>query len=256
MMAGILRAQGYRVLGAIDGESAIKVVEDHAVDLALVDINMAPSGGFEFVKYLVIKGLDIPVVIITGDDSTHVLMESNALGVRRVLQKPVEPDRLIQTVQRLLKRKGINPAPLAVTAHDTIFIPEALMARAIDLADKNAAAKKGGPFGAIVTDKDGRILGEGTSGLTSRVDPVAHAEVMAIRKASEKLGSADLSNCVLYCSSEPTMMGKALIASVGIKKVYYGLSHKDTGANENPAAPDYIQMAQADALKMFRHWKN
>ena len=61
MMAGVLRTQGFRVIGAIDGESAIKVVEERPVDLALVDINMSPTGGFEFVKHLVAKGLKIPL---------------------------------------------------------------------------------------------------------------------------------------------------------------------------------------------------
>src|SRR5690606_9990367 len=114
-MAGVLRAQGYRVFGAIDGESAIKVVDDRDIDLALVDINMAPKGGFEFVKYLVVKGIHMPVVVITGDEGTHILREASALGVAQVIQKPVEPEKLIQIVHRLLKRHGINPQPVAVT---------------------------------------------------------------------------------------------------------------------------------------------
>ena len=84
MMAGVLRAQGYRVYGAIDGESAIKVVEDRTIDLAIVDINMAPKGGFEFVKYLVVKGIDVPVVLITGDESSHILVEATQLGVAKI----------------------------------------------------------------------------------------------------------------------------------------------------------------------------
>ena len=106
LMAGILRAQGYRVFGAIDGESAIKVVEDRDIDLALVDINMSPKGGFEFVKFLVVKGIDTPVVIVTGDDSTNILVDASSLGVVTVLQKPVDPDKLLQVVNRILKRRG------------------------------------------------------------------------------------------------------------------------------------------------------
>ena len=255
MMAGILRVLGYRIFGAVDGESAIKVIQDNEIDLALVDINMAPTGGFELVKYMVVKGLKIPVVIITGNDSTDVLMQASALGVAKVIQKPIEPDRLIQTVQRILKRQGFNPAPMAVTAHATSFAPAELMQKTIDLAAKNAASKKGGPFAAIVTDAGGKILGEGVSGVTARVDPTAHAEVMAIRKAAERLGKADLSECVVYCSSEPTMMGRALIISTGIKKVYYGLSHDEIGKykiKEIGAEPEFIQIGHDEALKMFQ----
>ena len=102
MMMGILRVQGFSVYGAIDGETAIKVIEDREIDMALVDVNMAPKGGFEFVKYVVAKGLKFPVVIITASDSADLLMEASALGVAKVIQKPVEPPRLIQTVERIL----------------------------------------------------------------------------------------------------------------------------------------------------------
>ena len=258
MMAAPLRALGFQVYGAIDGESAIKVVEDRAIDLALIDVHMAPKGGFEFVKYLVVHGMDIPVVIITADDNTNILSEAAALGVVKVMQKPVDPVKIVQIAQRILKRRGLNPAPLAVTATDARLTPDQAMARAIELADRNAKSKRGGPFGAVVTDADGKILGEGVNGITSRVDPIAHAEVMAIRHAADRLGRADLSDCVLYCSSYPTMMGQALIASVGIKTVYYGLSADDVRAirTADQTPPRYIQNGQAEAMAVYKNWQS
>lgn len=259
MMTGILREQGYNVLGAIDGESAIKVAEDHPVDMALVDINMSPTGGFEFVKYVVSRGLKIPVVIITGDDSADLLIEASALGVAKVIQKPVQPDRLIQTVQRILKRQGFNPTPLAVEGHQTRYSPEQLMDQTIELAAENARHGRGGPYAALVATKDGQILGIGANGRAARVDPTAHAEVSAIRKAAEKLGSDNLSACVLYCSSQPTKVGEALIASVGIGQVYFGLSHEDTGqikAHKQASQPVYSQLCQNQALEMFKFVTN
>ncbi len=260
MMAGVLRTQGYRIYGAIDGESAIKVVEDRQIDLAFVDVSMSPRGGFEFIKYLVVKSIDIPVVLVTASDSSDTLMEATSLGVKRVIQKPVEPDLLIQIALRLLKKRGLNPRPIAVSGQGARHTPEELMKKAIDLADKNAKSKRGGPFGAVVTDADGKILGEGMNGITSRVDPTAHAEVMAIRKAADKLGKADLSECILYCSSQPTMMGQALIASVGIKKVYYGLSHQEISSVRDPkdAAPKtvYAQLGHDEAMAMFKNWES
>lgn len=257
MMAAVLRAQGFRVFGAIDGESAIKVVEDRNIDLALVDVNMAPKGGFEFVKYLMVKGLDIPVVIITGDDGGHVLMEATSLGVARVINKPVEPDKLVGIVQRLLKRQGINPQPMGVVVKDSKFLPDEIMAKAIALADRNAKSKLGGPFGAIVASSEGKILGEGANGITSRVDPTAHAEVMAIRQAADRLGRSDLFDCILYCSSQPTMMGQALIASVGIKTVYYALSNNEVRQvrKTEQAKTEYKQLRHDDALAVFKSWQ-
>lgn len=255
MMMGVLRAQGYNTYGAIDGETAIKVIEDRDIDMALVDVNMAPKGGFEFVKYVVTKGLKIPCVIVTADDSADLLVEATALGVAKVIQKPVEPERLVQTVQRILKRKGLNPTPLAVTGHNTRYTPEELMDQTIELAGENARSGRGGPYAALVATRDGQVLGTGSSGKASRVDPTAHAEVSAIRKAAEKLGKSDLSDCILYCSSQPTKIGEALTASVGITDVYYGLSHEDTGAfkqAKQASQPVYSQLCREQALEMFK----
>lgn len=268
LMASILRMQGYEIVPAADGNEAIAAVEAGDIDLALVDLNMEPKGGFEFVKYLVSRGIAVPVIIITADDSSDVLTRASELGVTRLLQKPVEPDRLAGVVQRVLRQHGHNPSPLSVEVHQNVFTPEQLMQRAVELAERNARMQKGGPFGAVVASAEGQILGEGTNGITSRVDPTAHAEIMAVRQAAEKLGRADLSDCILYCSSEPTMMGQALIVSVGIKTVYFGLSHAEIDSlrvrdekvraefsGEQKKETRYIQLGHDHAMTVLRRWE-
>ncbi|MCB1563743.1 MAG: response regulator [Alphaproteobacteria bacterium] len=256
MMAAVLRTRGYTVFGAIDGESAIKVVKDRDIDLALVDINMAPTGGFAFVKHLVANTLDIPVVIITADESSDILTEASALGVTRVMQKPVEPDRLLKLAEQIFKRRGLRlPSLGAAEAHSLTYEPAALLQKALALAEQNARMRQGAPFGALVADHKGHILGEGVSSAGAQADPTAHAEVMAIRKAAEKLGKTNLSDCILYCSAEPTMVGKALIKSVGIPKIYFGLSHADISGLEKHTAqaePEYIQSDRDAALDMLK----
>lgn len=263
LMVSILKSQNFAVDAVPDGSAAIKAVQGSSYDLAIVDLNMLPQTGFDFMKYLLSQGIKLPVIVTTADDSSDLLIQASTYGVRRVMQKPVDPARLLETVRRLLKRRGLNPAPMGVGTHETHLSPEDLMNHAIDLAQKNAASGRGGPFGALIADEKGKILGEGTNGLASRFDPTAHAEVMAIRQASEKLGSADLRGCTLYCSSEPTAIGKALIASVGIPKVYYGLSHKDVQelrAREEPfqektPEPEYAQLGHDKAAAMIAAWK-
>lgn len=256
MMTAVLKTRGYNVFGAVDGESAIKVVRDRDIDLALVDINMAPTGGFAFVKHLVANALDIPVVIITADESSDILTEASALGVTRVMQKPVEPARLLKLAEQIFKRRGLNIPSLGATeTHGTTYEPAALIEKTLKLAEQNAKIRKGKPFGALVATDEGRILGEGVSGEGAQADPTAHAEVMAIRKAAEKLGRTDLSDCILYCSVEPTTIGKALIKSVGIPKIYFGLSHKDMSGLERHTAqtdPEYIQSDRDAALDMLK----
>lgn len=267
MMVKILADKGFTTLEAANGDEAIAVIKKQSVDLAIVDINMAPTGGFEFVKYLIVKGIDLPVVVVTADDSSDLLIESSALGVQRLLQKPIQPQRLVDTAIHILKRRGFNPSPVAVQRIDTRFSGEDLMKRAIDLAEKNYKSGKGGPYGAIVANEKGEILGEGVAGSMGRVDPTAHAEVMAIRRAAETLNSADLKDCILYVSSEPTMMGKALIISVGIRKVYFGLSHDEIKSvrqseekvrqgitNQEQEQALYTQLSHEEAMDMFQGW--
>ena len=107
LLMGILKNHNYQVYGAIDGETAIKVVEDRPIDLALVDINMVPQGGFNFVRWLIGHGHgDLPVIFITSDDNTDILQEATMLGVRQIMRKPIDPERLIQTIKRVLKMRG------------------------------------------------------------------------------------------------------------------------------------------------------
>lgn len=262
LMVSILKTQRYNILEAIDGQAAIDIIQNKNIDMAFVDINMAPKGGFEFVEYLLVNGIKLPLVIVTSDNSSDILMKANGLGISQILQKPVDPKRLIQIAHRVLKRAGLNPDHMGVEAHDTKFSHEQLLVQAIKLAAGNAKSQKGGPYGAIVADKDGHVLGEGVNGTQSRADPIAHAEVMAIRQASEKLGTTDLSSCTIYCACEPTMIGRALITDVGIQKVYFGLSADDMASIKKAGGfsrkevkkyqdAEFTQLCHDEAMAMF-----
>jgi len=99
------------------------------------------------------------------------------------------------------------------------------LSKAIDLANENVLSG-GGPFGAVII-KDGEILAEGVNQVTLLKDPTAHAEVQAIRKACEKLGTFDLSGCEIYTSCEPCPMCFSAIYWSHIGKVYYSATHHD-----------------------------
>ena len=90
--------------------------------------------------------------------------------------------------------------------------------------------KEGGPFGAVITDKEGNIISEGNNRVLCSNDPTAHAEIVAIRRASEKLGTHDLSNCILYTSCEPCPMCLSAIIWANIQKVYYACTRKDAAS--------------------------
>lgn len=85
----------------------------------------------------------------------------------------------------------------------------------------------GGPFGAIVV-KDGMIVGRGHNRVLLKHDPTCHGEMEAIRDACEKLGSHDLSGCILYTTAEPCPMCLGAILWSNIGHVYYGCTVNDT----------------------------
>ncbi|GGF30097.1 guanine deaminase [Halobacillus andaensis] len=95
----------------------------------------------------------------------------------------------------------------------------------IHLAIENIQSD-GGPFGAIVVDQYGNIVGVGQNKVTSTNDPTAHAEVQAIRKACENLNTFQLKDCVLYTSCEPCPMCLGAIYWARIEKVYYAADQK------------------------------
>lgn len=99
------------------------------------------------------------------------------------------------------------------------------MHRAIELSINNIE-NNGGPFGAVIV-KDGIIIAEGTNRVTTDNDPTAHAEVNAIRQASKKLGSFNLSGCEIYTSCEPCPMCLSAIYWARLDKIYYGNDKSD-----------------------------
>ena len=102
------------------------------------------------------------------------------------------------------------------------------MRQAIALAVDNVE-NGGGPFGAVIV-KDGKVIATGTNRVTPNNDPTAHAEVCAIRAACAKLGTFNLSGCMLYTSCEPCPMCLGAIYWAHIDKIYYGANQHDAAA--------------------------
>ena len=97
---------------------------------------------------------------------------------------------------------------------------------------KNAAenginANEGGPFGAVITDKEGNIIATGNNQVLKNNDPTAHAEVTAIRNACKVLNTYDLSDYILYTSCEPCPMCLSAIIWSNIKEIYYACTRED-----------------------------
>lgn len=110
--------------------------------------------------------------------------------------------------------------------------PAAFMRRAFTLREQASAAGDQG-YGAVVV-KDGRIVGEGPSRVITAGDPTAHAEMEAIRDAARRLGTRDLSGCVIYASSKPCLMCGTAAYWAGIARVFHGPDIADAGRPSYP----------------------
>ena len=96
-----------------------------------------------------------------------------------------------------------------------------------EMAEKGSSTNEGGPFGAVITDKEGNIIATGNNQVLLNNDPTAHAEVTAIRNACKKLNTYDLSGYVLYTSCEPCPMCLSAIIWSNIKDIYYACTRED-----------------------------
>lgn len=100
-----LKSAGYDVFDASDGQAAQGVLSANP-HLIIVDVMMEPVGGFAFIRAIRNQGVEVPVILVTGDQNNDLLEQSNKLGVASVLIKPVKKDRLLSMVQRILQRAG------------------------------------------------------------------------------------------------------------------------------------------------------
>ena len=130
------------------------------------------------------------------------------------------------------------------------------MNRYMEIANQNAKNgiknKEGGPFGAVITDKDGKIIANGNNKVLKNNDPTAHAEIIAIRNACEKLGTYDLSDCILYTSCEPCPMCLSAIIWANIKEVYYACTRDDAGSIgfRDDVIYEYLEGKKKDLLNI------
>ncbi len=141
-----------------------------------------------------------------------------------------------------------------------------LLLRAIEIAGKGVD-NGGGPFGAVIS-KDGVIISESYNSVVLSNDPTAHAEILAIRKASAALKSHNLEECTLYTSCEPCPMCLGAIYWAGIKKVVYACDRVDAESagfsdkliyeeivlNPDERKVDFIRVSDTGAKEVFKKW--
>ncbi len=143
------------------------------------------------------------------------------------------------------------------------------MARAIELAIENVRSGQGGPFGAVIV-KDGNIIAEGANQVTSTNDPTAHAEVLAIRQACQKLGTlrTERLRSLYLVRTLPHVPGRDLLGASWLASTSAAsrrtrpkldsttlLSIAKSLSRTPQRGIPMIQMMREEALAAFRAWR-
>ena len=105
----------------------------------------------------------------------------------------------------------------------------------MDLALKTAenAGKSGEvPIGCVIV-RDYEVIAMAGNRTLSERDPTAHAEVLAIRQAAERIGTERLTDCDIYVTLEPCTMCAGAISFARIRRLYYGAADPKGGAVES-----------------------
>jgi tRNA(adenine34) deaminase len=120
-------------------------------------------------------------------------------------------------------RRFTDTAPVTETGPD-----ETMMRRALELAQQ-AAGHDDVPIGAVVARGD-EVLGQAGNERELRRDPTAHAEVLALREAAERLGGWRLLETTLYVTLEPCPMCAGAITLARVPRLVYGAADPKGGA--------------------------
>ena len=143
-----------------------------------------------------------------------------------------------------------------------------LMQEAIDLAVTRMREGHGGPFGALIV-RQGEVISRGFNRVTSTLDPTAHAEIDAIRKACRQLGDFRLAGCEIFINCEPCPMCLAALYWAGIDKITYAATRRDAaaigfadeeiyteiGKELGQRAIPMVQLMRQEALSAFTAWQ-
>lgn len=128
---------------------------------------------------------------------------------------------------------AIGAATSTVSTNDAVFANATdfttAMGAALDLA-RTAASQGDVPVGAVVLDVQGTIIGQGYNCRQANQDPLAHAEVLALRDAAHTLGSWKLDSCTLVVTLEPCPMCAGAAVSSHIGNIVFGAWDRKMGA--------------------------
>lgn len=104
----VLRDEGYQVIPAVDGRSALELVTSEEIDLALLDLNLGSENGIDVLKKMKEADPELLVIVITGYGSVETAVESLKLGAFHYMKKPFKADALRLIVKLALQTSSLK----------------------------------------------------------------------------------------------------------------------------------------------------
>jgi DNA-binding response OmpR family regulator len=120
-----LTAQGYAILEALDGRTALELMSATRPDLVVQDLLLPDMDGFDLVGQLraLPGGADLPIIALSGFLSGMESARAISLGFTDFLIKPVEPSRVVEVVRSYVGSSSVEPSPQAVDRRILLVVP-------------------------------------------------------------------------------------------------------------------------------------
>ena len=207
--------------------SIIKVSDEKLAEVAVKDVGALPK---EVEKSILVDYPNLvyrsrkPGDTITLAGGTKKL--SDLFIDKKIPKEERDSIRLLASKKRILWAESVALDPSVAKAEPNK--DETWMRRALELANE-AAAKGELPVGAVVV-RDNQLIAEAHNETETQRDPTAHAEVLALRRAAEKLGDWRLENCTLYVTLEPCPMCFGALLQAHLPRLVYGAKNHREGA--------------------------
>ncbi len=170
-------------------------------------------------------------------DTAQNLLEVSASSIEQIVRFPLSEltsavEAFREEIRQKRKHKALSREEEVRLSRIDRSRDEYFMREALVEAEK---AHKAGevPVGAVVVDKEGKIIGRGHNLVVAGHDPSGHAEIIALKNASQNLKNYRLDNCTIYVTLEPCPMCSGAIIGARLARLVYGAKDQKAGAAES-----------------------
>lgn len=170
-------------------------------------------------------------------DTAQNLLEVSASSIEQIVRFPLSEltsavEAFREEIRQKRKHKALSREEEVRLSRIDRSRDEYFMREALVEAEKAHQAGEV-PVGAVVVDKEGKIIGRGHNLVVAGHDPSGHAEIIALKNASQNLKNYRLENCTIYVTLEPCPMCSGAIIGARLARLVYGAKDQKAGAAES-----------------------